>query len=63
MYQHFYLWLLHDPPSFTFSTTFLGLEVKSFAVPVEQDRFNQRHHVSTGVVTCTYDGHVDGLWR
>ncbi len=30
---------------------------------MEKDRFNQCHHVSTGVVTCTYDGHVYGLWR
>lgn len=36
---------------------------KRIAVPVEKDRFNQRHHVSTCVVSCTHDGHVDGLWR
>ncbi len=29
---------------------------------MEEDRFDQSHHVSTGVVTGTHDGHVDGLW-
>lgn len=33
----------------------------SITVPVKKDRFDKRHHISTSVVTCTYDGHVDGL--
>lgn len=25
--------------------------------------FNQGDNVSASIVTCTHDGHVDGLWR
>ena len=38
-------------------------EKRSIALPVEEDGFDQCHHVSTRIVTCAHDGHVDGLWR
>lgn len=38
-------------------------EVRSITVPMKEHRFNQGDHVSTSVVACTHDGHVDGLWR
>lgn len=30
-------------------------------VPVEKDRLNQCYYVSAGIVTGTYDGHMDSL--
>lgn len=38
-------------------------DIVKYTVPVKKDWFHKRHHISTGIISRTYNSDMDGLQR